>query len=193
MKKISLILPVLLLSFVLVGCQQNSNEKVENEPSNIRFLETKAEVAEEDFIYRLVTEKAEYDKNEPLKIYAELEYKGDQEEIVIFHSASPFYFPIVETKRNYEIGYDMEQPLLSTKLMKGEPLRQEYRGSGGYDSQDEKEYTEFMKQIMNKEFPEGHYVVNGLADFGVIVNEKTGQKTEYKLKAQVEFMVSGSN
>ncbi len=193
MKKISLILSFLFLLIVLFGCQQNSNEKVDNKPSDTRIIETKAEVTEEDFIYRLVTEKAEYGKNEPLKIYAELEYTGDQDEIVISHSASPFYFPIVETTRNYEVGYNMEEPLVSTTLVKGEPLRQEYRGSGGYGSQDKKEYIEFMTQIMNKEFPEGHYVVNGLADFDVIANEETGQKKKYKLKAQVEFMISGSN
>ncbi|WP_227522045.1 hypothetical protein [Bacillus solitudinis] len=194
MKKISLILSFLFLSIGLFGCQQNNNEKVDNEPSDIQSLETKAEVIEEDFVYRLVTEKAEYGKNEPIKIYAELEYTGDKEEIEIFHSASPFSFSMVETTRNYEIGYFMEEPLLSTKLIKGEPLREEYRGSGGYDAaQDKKEYIEFMKQIMNQEFPEGHYVVNGIADFDVRVIEGMEQKKDYKIKALVEFKVKNSN
>lgn len=47
-----------------------------------------------------------------------------------------------------------------------------------------------MKRIMNQKFPEGHYVVNGFADFNVIANEETKQKKEYKLKAQVEFRVN---
>lgn len=193
LKNIKLILPIMFLSIGLFGCQQNNNEKVDNEPSNTQTLETKAEVIEEDFVYRLVTENAEYSKNEPIKIYAELEYTGDKEEIEIFHSASPFSFPMVETTRNYEIGYGMNEPLLSTKLIKGEPLREEYRGSGGYGSQDKKEYIEFMKQIMNQEFPKGHYVVNGIADFGVIANEETGQKKKYKIKAKVEFSVNDCN
>lgn len=193
LKKISLILSFMFLSIGLFGCQQNNNEKVDNEPSDTQTLETKTEVIEADFEYRLVTEKAEYSKNEPIKIYAELEYTGDKGEIEIFHSASPFYFPMVETTRNYEIGYVMEEPLLSTKLIKGEPLRKEYRGSGGYGSQNKKEYMKFIKQIMNQEFPEGHYVVNGIADFGVIANEETGQKKNYKIKAQVEFRVNDSN
>ena len=183
----------MFLSIGLFGCQQNNNEKVDNEPSNTQILETKAEVIEEDFVYRLVTENAEYSRNEPIKFYAELEYTGDKEEIEIFHSASPFSFPMIETTRNYEIGYRMEEPLLSTKLIKGEPLREEYRGSGGYGSQDKKEYIGFMKQIMNQEFPEGHYVVNGIADFGVIANEETGEMKKYKIKAQVEFSVNDSN
>lgn len=180
LKNIKLILPIMFLSIGLFGCQQSNNEKVDNEPSDTQTLETKAEVIEEDFVYRLVTEKAEYSKNEPIKIYAELEYTGDKEEIKIFHSASPFSFPMVETTRNYEIGYVMEQPLLSTELIKGEPLRKEYRGSGSYGSQDKKKFTE------------GHYVVNGIADFGIIANKETGQKKEYKIKAQVEFRVNDS-
>ncbi|MCK1999749.1 hypothetical protein MPH47_21425 [Psychrobacillus psychrodurans] len=189
MKKHSLIVSLILLSIGLLGCQQNNNEKVANELPATQPLETKAEVIEGDFVYRLVTEKAEYGKNEPIKIYAELEYTGDKEEVEIFHSASPFSFPMVETTRNYEIGYGMNEPLLSTKLIKGEPLREEYRGSGGYGSEDNKEYIDFMRRIMNHEFPEGHYVVNGSADFYVIANKETEQEKKYNIKAQVEFRV----
>ena len=161
--------------------QQNTSEKTAIAPSNTESVETKVEVTEGDFIYRLVTEKAEYAENEPIKIYAELEYIGSKEEIEIGHAASPFHFPMLETTRNYEIMYGMEQPYLSTKLMKGEPLRQEYQGSGGFGSQDK------------KEFPKGHYVVNGFAEFDVIANEETKQKKKYNIKAQVEFMVNNSN
>lgn len=183
----------MFISIGLFGCQQNDNENVDNEPSETQPLDTKAEVLEEDFVYRLVTEKAEYGKNEPIKIYAELEYTGGKEEIEIFHSASPFSFPMIETTRNYEIGYGMDQPLLSTKLLKGEPLRAEYSGSGGYDSKDKKEYIDFMRQIMNQEFPEGRYVVNGIADFYIIANEETEQEKKYIIKANVEFRVKHSN
>ncbi|MBD8034896.1 hypothetical protein H9632_17690 [Solibacillus sp. Sa1YVA6] len=152
-------------------------------------LETQAEVTEGDFTYRLVTEKAEYSENEPIKIYAELEYTGDKGEIEIFHAASPFSFPMVETTRNYEIEYAMDMPLLSKTLVKGEPLRGEYVGSGGYSSEDQNEYQDFMKQIMNKEFPAGHYVVNGIADFDIRVSEGTESKEKYQLEAQVGFSV----
>ncbi|RQW74719.1 hypothetical protein EBB45_10635 [Lysinibacillus composti] len=155
-------------------------------------MKTKAEVKEEAFVYRLVTEKAEYSENEAIKIYAELEYIGDKEEIEISHRNSPFYFPIVETTRNYEIDYFMTLPLKITKLIKGKPLREEYLGSGGYGSQDEKEYIEFMKRIMNNEFPKGYYVVNGLADFNVIDNGDTKEKKNYEINAQIEFRVNNN-
>lgn len=193
MKKVRLILSFVFLSIILFGCQQSNDEKVDNEAPNTDKLETQAEVTEGDFTYRLVTEKAEYSENEPIKIYAELEYTGDKEEIKISHAASPFSFPMVETTRNYEISYTMEQPALGTVIHKGEPVRQEYRVSGGFGSQDNKEYKEFMKRIMNQEFPEGHYVVNGIADFNVIDDGETEQKKKYEIKAQVEFSVNNSN
>lgn len=190
MKKIKLILSFVFLAIILFGCQQINDKKVENEVFNTDKLESQAEVTEGDFTYRLVTEKAEYGENEPIKIYAELEYTGDKEEIEIFHAASPFSFPMVETTRNYDIGYGMDQPLKSTTLVKGKPLRKEYVGSGGYSSEDKKEYKDFMKRVMDKEFPAGHYVVNGIADFYIRVSEGTEQKEKYELEAQVEFSVN---
>ncbi|SDM59852.1 hypothetical protein SAMN05518871_101632 [Psychrobacillus sp. OK028] len=92
------------------------------------------------------------------------------------------------------IEYGMNEPLLSTKLIKGEPLRKEYRGgSGSYVSEDKKDYIDFIRQIMKQEFPEGNYVVNGVADFYVISNVQTEQEKKYKIKAQVEFKVKNSN
>ncbi|MCM3356844.1 hypothetical protein [Psychrobacillus sp. MER TA 171] len=193
MYKIGFLVSLIVLSLCLVSCQQKVDRKVDTEPSDTKPLDTKAQAIEEDFVYRLVTEKAEYGKNEPIKIYAELEYTGEKDDIEIFHSASPFSFPMVETTRNFEIGYGMDTPLLSTKLRKGEPLRAEYWGSGGYTSEDKKEYVDFISQIMNQEFPEGRYIVNGSADFYVKANEKTEQKKNYNLKLQVEFKVNNTN
>ncbi|WP_339213836.1 hypothetical protein [Solibacillus sp. FSL W8-0372] len=189
MKKITIILSFVFISIILFGCQQSNDKKLDNEVSYTDKLETQAEVTEGDFTYRLVTEKAEYSENEPIKIYAELEYTGDKGEIEIFHAASPFSFPMVETTRNYEIEYAMDMPLLSKTLVKGEPLRGEYVGSGGYSSEDQNEYQDFMKQIMNKEFPAGYYVVNGIADFDIRVSEGTESEEKYQLEAQVGFSV----
>lgn len=72
---------------------------------------TSTEVRIGDFVYRLSTEKEEYNGDEPIIIHAELEYVGDQEQIDISHAASPFYFPIKETTRNYDIPYAMEEPM----------------------------------------------------------------------------------
>lgn len=138
-------------------------------------------------MYRLVSEKPAYAEGEPVKLYAELEYTGSESSVTIFHSASPFYFPMEETTRNYAIAYMMNQPLVSTKLARGKPLREAYVGSGGYGSQDPKPYIEFIQRIGKLDFPTGTYVVNGFADF--YVQPKGGDKTDYKLKATIMFQV----
>ncbi len=171
---------------VLVGCNEKEKPSSENTQAG---LETRKELTEGDFIYRLVTEKAEYIENGPVKVYAELEYIGDKKEIEIFHAASPFYFPMVETTRDYQIDYGMNQPLLSTTLIKGVPLREDYAGAGGYDSEEEEEYISFIKSIVKGEFPTGHYLVNGSAGFFVITNEKTSDKRDYNIGTQIEFKV----
>ena len=152
-------------------------------------LETRKEITEGDFIYRLVSEKDDYVENEPVKLYAELEYIGEMEKIEIFHAASPFYFPMVEKTRNYEMDYFMMEPAELTTLIKDEPFRQEYSPGVGYGSQDDKEYIDFMKRIMNSEFPIGHYVVNGSADFHV-TDANTGEEKKYEINAKIEFKVT---
>ncbi len=182
---------------ILVGCNEKEKPRVQNTPlENTQVenpqatLEIGKEAIEGDFRYRLVTEKAEYIENEPVKIYAELEYIGNKKEIEIFHAASPFYFPMVEKTRDVQISYAMAQPLVSTTLSKGVPIRQDYAGSGGYSSEEEEEYINFIKRIMKNEFPVGHYVVDGAAAFSVRTNGETSEKREYSIKTQIEFKVN---
>lgn len=152
-------------------------------------LETRKEITEGDFVYRIVSEKDDYVENEPVKLYAELEYIGDMEKIEIFHALSPFYFPMVEKTRNYEMDYFMIEPAELTTLIKDEPFRQEYSPGVVCCSQDDKEYIDFMKRIMNSEFPIGHYVVNGSADF-YVTDANTGEEKKYEINAKIEFKVT---
>ena len=152
-------------------------------------LVTRKEITDGDFIYRLVSEKEEYVENGPVKLYAELVYIGDKEKIEISHAASPFYFPMVEKTRNFQIDYVMSEPLLHTTLIKGEPYREIYSSGGGYGSQDDKEYVDFMKKIMNSEFPIGHYVVNGGANF-FVADVETREEKKYRSDSQIEFKVT---
>jgi hypothetical protein len=166
------IFTVIILVLLLASCA--SKDDVDNSTSQLddyEVFKTRAEVTKDDFIYRLVTEKGEYHKNDTIRIYAELEYIGDNDKVTIYHSASPFYFHMVEKTRNYEIHYPMDQPLLSSTLIKGKPLRQEYNRSGGYDSEGPEEYVSFMKEFLKNGFPSGYYVMTGLADFYVKLDE----------------------
>jgi hypothetical protein len=181
------IIALLLLS----SC--SSTQDVDNNSTRVKkseVLNTSVEVSEDDFIYRILTVKKEYHKNEKVKIYAELEYIGDKDEVTIYHAASPFSFPMVEKTRDFQIDYPMNLPLISTTLVKGKPLLEEYKKSGGYDSQDEKEYVDFMKNFLNRGFPSGYYVVNGSVNF--YVENGKNNKQDYNIKGQIEFKVKGN-
>lgn len=181
----------IILALLLASCA--SKLESDNNPAkldNYEVLNTMDEVTEGDFIYRLVTEKGEYLDNESVRIYAELEYIGHNEEVTIYHAASPFYFPMVEKTRDFSIDYPMNEPLVSTRLIKGKPLREEYKRSGGYSSQDEKEYVKFMKSFLDNGFPTGYYVVNGFAKFYVQSNENGKKEKDFKIKAQIDFKVN---
>ncbi|WP_431030187.1 hypothetical protein [Lysinibacillus sp. LZ02] len=188
MRHIMLLSIGLFLSISLIGCQQNENPQ---KPSINESRGNRAEVTDGDFVYRLITKKRQYVENEPIKLYAKLQYIGDKAEIEITHAHSPFYFPIVETTRNYEIHYFMDLPLATTKLVTGESLRFDYQGGGGYSSEDEKDYIAFMKHVMNDEFPKGYYIANGFVDFSVMGDH--AEKKDYHIEGQVEFDVHDGN
>ncbi|ANU24403.1 hypothetical protein [Planococcus donghaensis] len=146
-----------------------------------------AETIKDDFTYRLVTEKEHYTEGDSVKVYAELEYTGELETIEIFHAASPFYFPIYEETRNYSVEYAMNEPLLITVLTKGEPLKEYYAGSGGYSSEDDNAYIEFVQNVSDNNFPSGYYQMSGYADF--FTENADGSKTFYNLTALIDFKV----
>lgn len=182
-------LPLLLLALMLAACGTDDETSTSNTASvkDFSVKNTEASATEGDFIYRLVSEKEEYASGGPVEIYAELEYIGDQDTIDIFHAASPFYFPIEEKTRDYQIYYGMEEPLITTTLTKGEPLREQYTSSGGYSDQEDDAYIEFTKNIMSKQFPEGYYVVEGYADF--YTETPDNGQTNYEIHAEIDFKV----
>ncbi|WP_235548967.1 hypothetical protein [Paenibacillus sp. Soil522] len=192
MRVSKLLLSLIMITFLLGGCGSQGN--VDNISSNSDDYDVlnipRAEITEDDFVYRLVTEKEEYQKGYSVKIYAELEYIGDKETVIIYHAASPFYFPIVEKTRDYEINYGMNEPLLSTTLKRGQPLREEYEKSGGYGEQDKKEYVDFIKSFWENGFPAGYYVVDGYVDFYVQSNEDSNDKEDFNIKTQIDFKVN---
>jgi hypothetical protein len=179
---------IMIVCIVLTSCSSSggTNDKKQGYNSHNEAITTQAEVREGDFIYRLVSEQGTYEGNDSVMMYAELEYIGEKSEVTIFHSASPFNFPIVEKTRDYAIPYVMNEPLLNTTLIHGEPLREKYGRSGGYGSNDEEGYVKFMKSFLKDGFPSGYYIVDGFADFYI---ESDKGKTDYTIKAQIQFAV----
>ncbi|MDW0118171.1 hypothetical protein QTL97_14660 [Sporosarcina thermotolerans] len=188
MKSLKRVVFSVLLLALLSAC--SSKDITNNEGSNntISYPQD-AQVEADDFIYRLYTEKDVYSEFGDTAIFAELTYIGNQESVEISHSASPFEFPIKELSRGIEIEYAMDDPLIRTTLVKGEPLREKYRFAGGYSDNDDKETIEFIQTIINKGFPEGNYVVNGLAIFFIENADETIEPESYKLNLNIGFNV----
>ncbi|MDR6554047.1 hypothetical protein [Paenibacillus qinlingensis] len=182
---------ILTVVFLLAGC---SSDEKPNE-HNVKELPIRSHakvVAEGDFVYRLVSEKSVYTEGEKVEVYAELEYVGDEPEIKIAHADSPFYFPMKEKTRNYDIGYGMKEPLRVTVLKKGIPLREIFKPRGGYSSDDQKEYVDYIKALWEASnkgtLLQGDYQVAGTAMFNPL-NESMVSQESFRLNAEIEFLV----
>lgn len=154
----------------------------EDELSEVLALPTKAVVGSEDFLYQLEVTKAQINAGEPFEINATLTYTGDKDVVTITHAASPFYYDITETTREFNIDYFMDKPLLSTELKKGEPLTHRYGLRGGYFEHDSPEYRAFIDQFSAGQTPQGKYFVKGFAKFKV-----EGDIEDTEMSAEIEF------
>ncbi|TSB45747.1 hypothetical protein [Alkalicoccobacillus porphyridii] len=174
-----------------------------NEPANIQVVVSigdppadpdqpfpgfNAEDQEEknDFIYRLVSEKEEYQVGESVKITAELTYIGDEKEVTIGHAESPFYFTFYEHLRGYGFSHAMAEPYITQSIKHDKSYQERYRGQVVYGSDDEAD-TEFLEQIAkNTQFPVGEYTVTGRTDFNI--DGEPGYEP-IKLEAEISFTV----
>ncbi|GFN29952.1 hypothetical protein [Paenibacillus xylaniclasticus] len=173
-----------LLMMALAGCGYVVTKE---KPKPVVMQQSTArETKQGDFVYRLIVVSPGEEAGAKPRLTAELEYVGDQDEITIYHAASPFSFFLKETTRGYDIGYMMDQPLIGTKLSRGEPLQETYKGGGWYTEQDSQDYIDFVKELMKTGFPSGQYEASGQAGF---YTEEGGKKQDYKIKNDVTFTV----
>ncbi len=128
--KFKWIIPLVAIVFMLVGCGTGSNNN--GTSSNYEFENITEGIAEdEQFSFRLYSEKSVYQVGEPLQIKAELTYIGDQESIKISHAASPIWLLTTNLTEDYRFDAAMNEPLIITELKKDVPFVQEYQFSGG--------------------------------------------------------------
>ncbi|TWT04514.1 hypothetical protein FQV26_14915 [Planococcus sp. CPCC 101016] len=182
----------LIPSLLLIACgTDETKEEPSDDLSGFTVTASQAESVKEHFVYRLASEKEQYTEGEEIEIYAELEYTGEEKSMEISHAASPFYFPIHEETRDYSVEYVMNEPLLTTRLVPGEPLRESYSGNGGYSGEDDDAYIEFVQSVMNNEFPPGYYTLSGYADFTAINTDNSSK--HYTIPSQIDFKVVPKN
>lgn len=182
------LIPALLLTACGV---EETRQQPADDATVFTVISPKAASVQGDFIYRLISEKEQYTEGKEIKIYTELEYSGEQENIEISHAASPFHFPLYEETREYAVEYAMNEPLLTTQLIGGEALQEYYSGSGGYSAEEDEAYIEFVQRIMGKEFPPGYYKANGFAYFTAA--SSAGSGIPYEFHTQIDFKVVPKN
>ena len=171
--------------FVLFISGCSSSNQMSN--SDLKEYEVKKIIDEDvqgDFVFRLVSKKKEYEDGDDVKLYGEITYTGEKDEVTIHHSSSAILFSLEEKVRGFDIEFGVNDIGLSTVLKQGEPYREEYEKSGGYAEDDSSDYVRFMKSFLNKDgFPSGYYVVDGETDFSLEDQERVN------IKATVDFKV----
>lgn len=177
------------------GSQANGNSANESDITDklaeYDVQQTSDEVTEGDFIFRIVSEKEEYQENEEVNMYGEIEYIGEKDEVDIFHSSSAILFPLKEQVRGYDIGFAVNDIGITTTLKKGEPYRESFQKSGGFsENQDPKDYVDFMKKLFEMEgLPAGYYTVKGQTDFYVKNENEEELGEKVNLTAEIDFKV----
>ncbi|MFD1927215.1 membrane lipoprotein lipid attachment site-containing protein [Sporosarcina siberiensis] len=149
----------------------------------------KAEATQGDFIYKLSSEKDVYDEFGDIAVFAEITYIGEMDSIDIYHSASPFSFPFEERTRGFTVDYAMNEPLIVTTLERGITFRQNYEFAGGYSDTDDEVYVDFVETVINEGFPEGEYIIHGIADFWTEDPAEAADNQKVYLKADIGFNV----
>lgn len=158
----------------------------------IEVVQTTAETTQDDFTFRLVSEKEQYKVGEEVVLYGEIFYQGKKEEVTINHSSSAVFFHIIEELRSYDIDYAVQDIGLSTMLQKlGEPHKEQYKKSGNYSPEDSpKEFITFMENFLEEDgFPAGHYTVKGITDFSYAPDDDSEQQEHINLEAMIDFKV----
>lgn len=182
-------LSLFIFSLLLNGCSASYEKNVNVEDFEVE--NTIAEVAEGDYIFRLVSEKEQYTNTEEVNLYGEIIYTGEKDEVEINHSSSAILFNIFEEVRQYEIGDGVHDIGLTTTLKRNEPHREHYGKSAGYDADSDKAYVQFVEDFIEQDgFPTGYYTVNGFTDFAVFEDGDDESAIHYNIKATIDFKVS---
>lgn len=173
----------MILLTLIVGCN-SSNEIDSDELAKYDVSQTNDETIKNDFLFRLVSEKEEYNQGEEVKVYGEIEYIGDQEEVTINHSSSAVLFKIEEKVRGYVIPEYIQEIGVETTLDKNKAYRTKYEKTGGhYTDLDSEDYVNFLQDFWDRDdFPAGYYVVKGVADFSF-------ESERYEIEAEIDFKV----
>ncbi|MGD6834440.1 hypothetical protein ACQCT5_19975 [Sutcliffiella halmapala] len=143
----------LIFVFGIFGCGTSKNSE-ENVSGETKITNESKQV--DDFKVSINVENGEKD----LIVYATITYIGEEAEKVIYHGESVFFFNVYQQDGDYEYVGGMEQPLLTTTLIRNEPHRVNF------------EVIEKLK--LNP----GTYEFEAIADFSLDSDDVLGSKID---------------
>jgi len=148
---------LLILVFGLMGCGTNNNNK-ENASNEQKITNESKQV--DDFKVTINVENAEKDLN----VYATITYMGEEAQKDIYHGGSIFMFNVYQQDGDFEYLGAMNQPLLTTTLIRNEPHRVNFEG------------------IEKLELKPGTFEFEAIADFSL--------DSDNVIESKIEFPVS---
>jgi hypothetical protein len=148
---IIVIFSILVLGLFGCGTSNKNDENVSGEP---KITNESKQV--DDFKVSINVEDGEKDLN----VYATITYLGEEAEKDIYHGGSIFFFNVYQKDGDFEYLGGMEQPLLTTTLIRNEPHR-----------------VNFL-EIENLKLKQGSYEFEAIADFSLDSDDVLGTKIE---------------
>ncbi|UOE93888.1 hypothetical protein [Alkalihalobacillus sp. LMS39] len=152
-------------------------------------------VEEDDFKLSLFTNKAVYKEKEPVDIWAEFGFFGEEETMTIGHAMHYLGFYIEQTDGDLTFPYMMPEPYILTTLKQGEWEKTDYEKSTGFVGGDPN--AAFYKKWLEEDevtFPPGTYKVTVVAHFIIDMSENDllteREKTSYTMEQSLEFTVT---
>jgi hypothetical protein len=154
MKKISLVLYLILLSFSLLGCNAEKNI---GSNGNKSIVEKQAG----DFELKLISKKESYSLHEKTNIIVQIQYIGSMDEVLINHGGfTPVSYKVIENNRGITIFPVAPSILNQMTFKKNQWYTFEFDKSG------EVKKDKFHQEYFNKEgFPKGHYTIQASFSF----------------------------
>lgn len=187
--KISVFLLVLLLT--LAGCQNSQNkgqtETNKTESAESTATQIEAETTENGFSLKLYADNSVYSTDDAIKIWATLEYAGDEDSVTIWHGNPYIVFSITDGADLY-ISEFVHDIMMSTVLEEGEQYRFDYVKSGEYDTvESDADFWESFYQEEELKLPAGTYTISADGEFYLsedILSAEKGPSCELQITVQ---------
>ncbi|MDQ0878892.1 hypothetical protein QFZ77_007551 [Paenibacillus sp. V4I3] len=142
------------------GSSTATNQEIANDVKN-------------DFDLKLYSNKETYKSNEPIKLWANFRYNGNQEDVMIIHGGDYITFSIKQLDGWFESFGAVTQDIHTSQIKRDIVYRKEYVKSGGYSTDDPNRafYEKFYKE-KDLLLPKGTYKITANVNFnlGDLVN-----------------------